>query len=84
MNIDKFSVKLTPAQYAIARGALKAAEHVGDCALTNMRVHICDTEGAQHVINRLGMVSTENAREAISLGVLRRKIDQGVLEALKK
>lgn len=83
MKIDKITIPLTEAQYALVREALRAAEHVGDCIVTNMRVHFTDTEGVQATLNRLITVSTENQREQRTLTAVRTKINAAVAKALE-
>lgn len=83
--IKTFEIKLSEAQYALFRDALKASEDLGDCRVifrySTPRVEFTDYEGVQHTLSKLAGVRTVTAADIRSWEAVKRKIDEGVVAA---
>ncbi len=82
-----FEVKLSAAQYALFRDALKNAEQRGDCRVifrysTPPRIEFADYEGVQHTLRELMGVRTVTAADIRSWDSVKSKIDAGVRGAV--
>lgn len=86
--IKTFEIKLSAAQFALFRDALKNSEDLGDCRVIHRfstpRIEFTDYEGVQHTLSKLIAVRTVTAADIRSWDAVKRKIDKGVVEALKK
>jgi hypothetical protein len=83
--MSTFEIKLSAAQYALFRDALKEAEGLGDCRVlfrfSTPRVEFVDYEGVQHTLKLLIAVRTMTAADIRSWESVKRKIDDGVRSA---
>lgn len=84
--MKKFSVKLSPAQYALFRDALKKSENVGDCIISHRLSQPCvdfvDSEGVRGTLHSIANVRTATAADIRSYDAVKRKINEGAASAL--